>query len=189
MPRKSPAPYSGILNEPIVRRHPVPGGSLGDTFDLDRGRIRQIQIERFKLLFEHYRIGLEDPDHWEHLALSLALVHVPGLRTVDSAPRTRGRPKTRDLRNRLELVATVDAIAAGRKHGIADAIRTVVRRYPGKWPTKDGRPRKSSQELAALESRYYEAKSRIKAIERNARGPLHDLMGLIEFSGPTKKET
>ena len=182
MARKKLVTYSGALSEPIVQSRPASAGRLGEVIDPELWSIRKIWLEKFKLLFAYYQIELERPDCWEHLALMLAIMHVPGFRIVDSPPRKRGRPKKRSISDAWDLALIVDAIAAERKRGIKDAVRTAAKRYPKKWPTKTGGTRSSQSEVNALVTRYYEAKELVRKSMPQKMGAIYGLRSL----GPTK---
>lgn len=74
--------YSGELAEPIPQWWPGAGllPALQASVDRSGERLRIDAVRRGKLppLFAHFGIDPAAPDAWESLALSLAVLHVPG---------------------------------------------------------------------------------------------------------------
>jgi hypothetical protein len=116
----------------------IPLGSLLRALDPVRN-----DFERLVQLAAHY--GVDGPNKW--LLLSFCLASRLGLLDPVGGPKRRGRPKTSSFDEKRELVNKVEATAAERGLGIADACRTLARREPSKY-----------QKGKSLENRYGEAK-------------------------------
>jgi hypothetical protein len=115
------------------------------------------RLIKLLLLLEHYDIKQNDPARWEKLAFLLALVHVPGMKVVEYAPR-RGAPlKPSDISGARENVRIIDEINRERRKGVMDAIRVALKRKELK-----GSP-------DSLETRYYENKDLLRRVEELER--------------------
>jgi hypothetical protein len=157
---KSPR-FSGELNKPIIKSRAISQflSANPDLSDEDRSHLEQsdetrilsIQFGKLELLLDHYEIDRSDKDKWRKLGWSLACEFVPGLRVNEPPSRHRGRPKIWQGEKGISLVLLVDQIRAERKRGTADAIRTMIQRYPKEWGAF-----KRKEEILAV--RYAEVK-------------------------------
>jgi len=149
MARKRRAPnYTGALAQPIYVEDYYKVRGLGQpNWELDVAAINKRAVEKFWLLFEHYKI---DPS-WQKLAMSLALAHVPGLELANRPKRGR-KPKT-GLYD--EFARAVDDVKSRTGKSTDDAIAE-LQKEP-KWTN----PYTAQQ---SLQARYWEARRRQRAL-------------------------
>jgi len=127
-------------------------GRLGDpTLELDLAAITKEQVEKMRLLFEHYKINPNDEQGWQELAMSLAFAHVPGLQFANR-PKP-GRKPTWKTGPGDELVRAVEEVKSRTGKSITKAIAELLKEP--KWKTY------TAQSLAA---RFREARRRQKAL-------------------------
>src|SRR5262249_33189897 len=126
--------YSGALNQPIV----LPLGLLyRPTSPMGAKGILRTRLTKLLLLLDHYNIKPNDPACWLKLAFLLALVHVPGMKVVENAPRGPGAPqKPLDVAGARENVRKIDEIKRKRGKGVRDAIRMALKRKQLKGSAK-----------------------------------------------------
>jgi hypothetical protein len=138
MARKRRAPnYTGALAQPIyLEDHYKWTGRLGQpTQELDIAAIRkravEKAVEKFSLLFEHYKIDPNNEQSWQELAMSLALDHVPGLQVVNR-PKPGRKPTWKTGRGD-ELVRDVDDVKSRTGKRTGDAIAELKKEPGGMW--------------------------------------------------------
>jgi hypothetical protein len=153
--RRSKTHYSGALNQPIV----LPLGLLyRPTSPMGANGILRTRLTKLLLLLDHYNIKPNDPACWLKLAFLLALVHVPGMKVVENAPRGPGAPQKRfDVAGARENVRKIDEIKRERGKGVRDAIRMALKRKQLKGSAK------------SLEARYYENADLLDRVEELER--------------------
>jgi hypothetical protein len=96
--------YRGELAKPIVEP-PEPVGLLRE--DNAHRAARQRQLAKLETLFEHFKIDPTSKHRWLELAISLAVVHVPGMHVSFDAKSKGGRPgkwKTGELLQDAERI-------------------------------------------------------------------------------------
>ncbi len=144
MARKAKPIYSGALNDPIVVQ---PLGTLSVVSESENKRIRDEQVEKIKLLFQHYEIESNDKNRWQKLAIALAFQHVRGLQLA-LPPGKAGAARLWDYQEAQLLIDEVSAIAATSKLSVAGAIRLLCKQKGDRWGSNPD----------SLQTRYYEAK-------------------------------
>ena len=86
----TPIPYGHALAA-ALRTWKIADGAPDQTWV--REWLRDEQMRRVSLLFQHYGIEQDAPGAWYLLAQALANDHVPGFRIVDKDERPVGRPR------------------------------------------------------------------------------------------------
>jgi hypothetical protein len=114
------AGYTGDLATPI---EPDVVGSLRRSeseSEFTRGLTKRVGL-KFKELFDWYGIDPNGPDAGMHLALKLAVAHVPGMQ-FSRRPRNRGRKRTWKAGLGKELQRDVAALQQAKKLNNKQAI-------------------------------------------------------------------
>jgi hypothetical protein len=156
MARKRRAPNcTDALAQPIyLEEHYKFTGGLGQaTQELDVAAISKRAVEKFWLLFKHYKIDPSDEQGCLKLAMSLALDHVPGLQVVfreKPGPKPKWPTGLGDA-----LVRAVEDVQSRTRCTEEEAIAKVREERGGKWKTF------TPQNLGA---RYREARARQKVL-------------------------
>jgi hypothetical protein len=150
--------FSGELNEPIIE-NPWDGQIASSPQDVERirqealSRARKRQLLKLGKLLAFYEINSKARSRWILLSLKLACDFVPGMQILFHR-RQRGRPAKWKSARGTELVEVVNRVKAERRKGVADAIRVLMKRHPGKWGSGNASDVKKT--AASLQSRYYE---------------------------------
>jgi hypothetical protein len=177
MARKRRAPnYTGALAQPIyLEDHYKFTGGLGQaTQEPDVAAMSKRAVEKFWLLFKHYKIDPNNEQSWQELAENLALAHVPGLQFANRPKR--GRKRKTGLYD--ELVREIQGVKSKTGMRTQDAIRRLRKDKPEKW----GRERYSVESLGA---RYREARRRQKALASLHEAWLNEIATAISSCGPS----
>jgi hypothetical protein len=150
--------FTGELSSPILIPSPKAGWGPLSPKSLER-EIGTERLAKLDLLFDHYRIRLNDKDRFLKLAACLAKDFVPGMITIEQhsspyrAKKRSHRDKLWDLHRYAELVQDVNAYG-GKKEA---AFYDLVNKNPEKWGEYKGR------ELS-LKSLYHEGKRKRKEL-------------------------
>jgi hypothetical protein len=156
---KSNFPYRGALATPIVapNRLAIGLGLLGHSAEEAAAADLQADLEirkqrevKFELLGAAFGIKADDPDFWEHLAITLAFLHVPGMRLKDNTKRGRGAPKV----NYFPLYAAVEGLK-NDGHTVAGACLILSKRKGTAWHQRTPR---------TLETRYHEVAKKLRTL-------------------------
>jgi hypothetical protein len=134
MARKRRAPnYTDALAQPIyLEDHYKFTGGLGHAVrEPDVGAISKRAVEKFWLLFKHYKIDPSDEQSCLKLAMSLALAHVPGLQ-VANRPKP-GRKPTWKTGLDDEFGHAVEDVKSRTGKRTEDAIDELQKEPGGKW--------------------------------------------------------
>lgn len=138
-PRSQLATYTGDLAKPIFV--PVVAvGMLGGLQSIGGGtgkRVRLTQAKKLSLLFEWYGIDPESEKSWCHLAIRLALAHVPGMHLNFGSTKKR-RPKSWKAGLGEVLLHDVEAVIAAKpktqkKMGFEEAIDLLRKDKTKEW--------------------------------------------------------
>jgi hypothetical protein len=133
-PKVSPSSrrkYTGLLAEPICE--PVVGLLRVPWRPGAKSRIVEQITDRLLALFDWYKIERNAPNRWTLLAMKLAFEHVPGMEVICEPTLTRGRKKSWQAGQGIELVREVDTLQRQKRIGYAEAIK-LLRKQP-KWKT------------------------------------------------------
>jgi hypothetical protein len=179
MARKRRAPnYTGALAQPIYLEddYKFTGGLGQATQEPDVAAMRKRAVEKFWLLFKHYKIDPSDEQSWLKLAMSLALDHVPGLQ-VANRPR-RGRKSKWPTGRGDKLVRDVDDVKSGSGSGKSteDAIAELQEEPGGMW---------EPYTVQNLGARYREARHRQKASVSLSEAWLNEINIALGLAAPS----
>jgi hypothetical protein len=177
MARKRRAPnYTGALAQPIyLEDHYKFTGGLGQAIrELDVAAISKRAVEKFWLLFKHYKIDPNNEQSWQELALSLALDHVPGLQ-VANRPKP-GRKRTWKTGLDDEFGHAVEDVKSRTGKRTGDAIAELQEEPGGMWKSY------TRENLAA---RYREWRRRQKGLASLREAWLNEIATAISSCGPS----
>ncbi len=138
------AKYRGELAKPIVER-PEPLGLLRE--DNAHRAARQRQLAKLETLFEHFKIDPTSEHRWLELAISLAVVHVPGMRVSFDAKRKGGRRRKWKAGQYEELLRDAKRVQQDRKMRVTEVVEEL--RKTKRW---------EGESLPNLMTRYREAR-------------------------------
>jgi hypothetical protein len=177
MARKRRAPnYTGALAQPIYPEdHYKFTGGLGQSIrEPDVAEISKRAAEKMRLLFEHYKIDPSDEQRWQKLAMSLALVHVPGLQFA-KRPK-RGRKPTWKTGLGDEWVRAVEDMKSRTGKSTEDAIAELQKEPGGMWE------RYTVENLGA---RYWEWRAWQKALASLGEAWLNEINIALRLAAPS----
>jgi hypothetical protein len=142
------AKYRGELAKPIVEP-PEPFGLLRK--DNAHRAARQRQLAKLETLFEHFKIDPTSEHRWLELAISLAVVHVPGMRVSFDAKSKGGRPGKWKAGEDEKLLRAAKRVQQGRTMTFAEVVRELLKSEEY-----------GNETFKNLDARYREARRREK---------------------------
>jgi hypothetical protein len=151
---KRKSKYSGVLAKPI-RLFDENRGSIGMLSRLTPEEARRhnyAEIEaRVHALRRHYGLG----EHQSDWVLVIRMGRDLGIPGCQEEPFGKKRKDAVDLKDRIELVATVDMLVdSGATH--AAAFRKIAKHL---WPK--AAPNEREKKVATLKTRYYETRRKL----------------------------
>jgi len=143
-------------SDPLLRgvvKRPISGGLIKRR--MAEGELSRELEKKFRLLFKQQGVAY---GAWMHLAISLAVAHVPGFQLIKPAGRPRGKDSAWTQELTAKLVSDVDELLKKKKPALSEsaACLHLKKTKPAQYATKTA---------AAMRSKYRAVKERTRADE------------------------